>query len=639
MTADARDARYDAPAVADPSDTTGPGRAVDPAVRPGDAGAATSTRVHGVPATAVVVATYVALAVVAYWPAWSAGIGTHMQLGGDQYANVWYLRWTPFALLHGLNPFFTDYANYPYGVNLVTNTSSPALGVLGMPITLAAGATATFNVLSTVALAGSATAGYAFARRWTTWRPAAWVAGLIYGFSPYEIGQATGHLNLTFVVLPPLILLAVHEVAVGRSWRPRRAGVALGLLVTAQFFVSSELLASTVIMGAVCVVAAAVVGRRSLRDRLRPAVVGTAWAALVAGVLLAYPVWFAVRGPGSISGPIQLVPEAYRADLLGLVVPGAFVWIAPSALTRTSALFANSVVENGSYLGITLVVTVVVSALALWRRSIPVRVAVVGGAVAWILSLGGALVIRSAPGASLVGFPLPERLFAHLPLLSNTVPVRYSLFVDLFASLVLAIALDRLHARLRGRDRAGWLRSPVGSAVLPAIVAVLCLVPVIPSIPLDGFGDPGVPAYFSSASLDAIPSGSVALLFPFPSTPTPQGQLWQATGDLRFRMPGGYFLVPQPPGHTIAFTPALGYDTDTLTARTLIALAAGTPPPETPALHAALVAQLRSWRVHTLLASPVGVAQPIRSVQFLTWLAGGPATPERGLLAWYHLFG
>ena len=588
-------------------------------------------------ATALVVTSYLLLAVVVYWQAWSTGVTSHLQLGGDQFANVWFLRWTPFALIHGHNPLFTTYANYPFGVNLLTNTSAPLLGVLGMPVTLLAGSIATFNVMSTLALAGSATAGYAFARRWTTWRPSAWVAGLLYGFSPYEIGQATGHLNLTFVVLPPLILLGVHDVVVRQHRSPRRAGVLLGLLVAAQFFVSSEVLASTVVIGGVCVVAAAVVGHRSVTAHVRRAVEGSLWAAGVAGVLLAYPVWFAVRGPGSISGPIQLVPQAYRADLLGLVYPGAYVWLAPSSLTRTSSVFANSPVENGSYLGITLVCVVVASVVVLWRRSPVVRVAAVGGAVAWLLSLGAGLVVRSAPGASPTGFPLPERLFTKLPLLANTIPVRYSLYVALFAGLVLALALDRLHQWIPEVTGVGWLRTPVGSTVLPAVVAVVCLMPLVPSIPLSGFADPGVPPYFSSSALRRVPPDSVALLYPFPSSPTPQGQLWQAQADLRFKMPGGYFLVPQPPGRAIAFSPALGYDTDTLTARTLIALAGGAAPPETPALRSALRAELRRWHVQTLLASTTGVARPAQSVQFLTWLVGRPPTPRGGLLVWEHL--
>jgi len=589
----------------------------------------------------VVVASYLVLSVVVYWQPWSGGISSRLQPGGDQYAGVWYLRWTAFAILHGLNPFFTTWANHPAGVNLLTNTSVPLLGLIGTPITVLFGPIATFNVLSTLALAASASAAYAFARRWTTWRPAAWVCGLVYGFSPYEIAQANGHLNLTFVALPPLILLAVHEVAVRQQWSSRRAGATLGLLLTAQFFISSELLASTVLLSIVSLAAAALVGRRRVRDHLHRALAGIGWAAGVAGVLLCYPVWFALRGPGYISGPIQLVPEAYRADLLGILVPGPYVWLAPAWALHTSSVFANSRVENGSYLGIGLVVTVIVAVVLLWRREPVIRVAAVALGTAFVVSLGGALALDTRPGAALTGFPLPERVFAHLPLLSNTVPVRYTVYVSLFAGLVLAIAVDRLHGALTRRVPSGGRRARRGSvaaAVIPALLAAACLVPLIPVIPLQGFGDPQVPAYFTSAPLDRIAPGSVALLYPFPSTPTPDGQLWQAVAGMRFQMPGGYFLVPQGPKHKIAFDPATGYVIDSATTRALLSLAAGRVPPETPALRATMLAQLRAWGVTTLLAAPVAdVRRPARSAQFLTWLVG--VTPERGagVLAWYHL--
>lgn len=592
-------------------------------------------------ATAVAVASYLVLSVAVYWQPWSAGISSRLQPGGDQYAGVWYLRWTAFAVLHGHNPFFTTWANHPAGVNLLTNTSVPLLGLLGTPITVLFGPIATFNILCTVALAASATAGYAFARRWTTWRPAAWICGLVYGFSPYEIAQSNGHLNLTFVALPPLILLAVHEVAVNQQWSARRAGTTLGLLLTGQFFISSELLASTVLLSLVCLATAAMVGHRQLRGHLQRALAGTAWAAGVAGVLLCYPVWFALRGPGHISGPIQLVPEAYRADLLGILVPGPYIWLAPTWALHTSSVFANSAVENGSYLGISLVVTVVVAVILLWPREPVIRVAAVALGTAFVISLGGALALDTRPGAALTGLPLPERVFAHLPLLSNTVPVRYTVYVFLFAGLVLAIAVDRLHRALTGRVHGGGRRSRRGSAaatVIPVLLAAVCLVPLIPVIPLQGFGNPPVPAYFTSAALDRIAAGSVALLYPFPSTPTPDGQLWQAVAGMRFQMPGGYFLVPQGADHKIAFDPATGYVTDSVTTRALLSLAAGTPPPETPALRATMLGQLRAWGVTTLLAAPVAdVRRPARSAQFLTWLVGVPPEPGADVLAWYHL--
>lgn len=597
-----------------------------------------------------VATSYLFLAVIVYWQPWSRGPGTFIQPGGDQFSNVWFLRWTPFALGHLLNPLFTSWVNVPFGVNLVTNTSAPLLGLLGAPITLTAGPVAAYNTLSTIALAGSATAAYFLAQRFVAWRPAAWVCGVLYGFSPYVIGQAAGgHLNLTFVVLPPLILLMVHEVTVRQQWSARRAGTVLGLLVTAQFFVSSEILTSTVVIGVTGVAAAALFGHRHVGRLLHRAVIGGLWAAGVAGALLLYPVWFAVRGPGSISGPIQLVPEAYRADLFGLVVPGNYVWLGSAGLRHTSSVFANSPVENGSYLGITTVVAVIAIVLLLWKHSSIIRVTAVVGATAFVLSLGGSLVVRSRPGADTPGFPLPEQLFAHLPLLSNTIPVRYSLYVSLAAGLVLALGLDHMRGVLERRWRRSRPTSEVGSSdpvdgrrrttagLLTGVVALACLLPVIPSVPLQGFVDPATPSFFTSPARNTIPAGSVVLLYPYPSTPSPQGQLWQAQADLRFKMPGGYFLVPQPPSRSIAFTPATGYVTDTLMARTLLSLAAGDPPPRSSALRAGLGAELRAWNVTAVLAPISGLPQPQQAVAFLSWMAGRSPVEKHGVLIWNHL--
>ena len=265
-----------------------------------------------------------------------------------------------------------------------------------------------------------------------------------------------------------------------------------------------------------------------------------------------------------------------------------------------------------------------VSVVVLWRRSPAVRVAAVGGAAAYVLSLGGALVVRTAPGASLTGFPLPERIFTKLPLLSNTIPVRYSLYVALFAGLVLALALDRLHARARAARRTRVAAHPGRLGAGPRRAGRRLPGAGDPVRPARSGGRPGRPRVLQRTGRPAHPGGLGRPPLPYPSTPTPQGQLWQAQADFRFKMPGGYFLVPQPPGRAIAFSPALGYDTDTLTSRTLIALAAGTPPAETPALRAALGAQLRALA----RADAAGVdgrgGDPAQSVQFLTWLAGAP---------------
>jgi hypothetical protein len=632
--------------VADPTDVvppavTGDGDTADRGGRPGSG----RWRTLGPPVVSVAV--YLVLAVLLFWPVWSTHPTTVSEVGGDQFATMWFLQWAPHSVVHGLNPFFSQYANHPFGVNLLTNTSVLLLGWLAAPVTWLWGPVASFNVLITLALPASATAGYFFARRWVAWWPAAFVAGLLYGFSPYEIAQSAGHLNLTFIVFPPLMFLVLHELAVRQRGRAARWGVVLGLLATAQFFVSSEVLASSAVIGAVALLVTAWFGRHRVRARLRYFLTGGAWALGTAAVLLAYPLWFALRGPGSIRGAIQLVPQGYRADLLGPLVPDSLQRLAPHHLASVADHFANSVTENGSYLGITLLAVLAVGTVLCWRSSVVVRVAAITGAAAFLISLGGGLVVKGNPPGSATGLPLPERIFAHLPVLSNTIPVRYSLYMVLCAALLLALFIDRLHRTLAGRRldpdrdpvRAAHDRRWVAAAV-PLALAVVALFPLYPVAPMAGIAPVGTPAYFTSPAVSAIPSGSVALLYPFPSSLTPNAQAWQAVAKLRFAMPGGYFLVPSGPAQTIAFSPALSYTRSTLTARVLTGLAAGPAPARTPALRAALRAQWRRWGVDSLVAFPEGEPDPASVIAFLTWVVGAPpSTAPGGAYTWYRLLG
>ena len=145
------------------------------------------------------------------------------------------------------------------------------------------------------------------------------------------------------------------------------------------------------------------------------------------------------------------------------------------------------------------------------------------------------------------------------------------------------------------------------------------------------------PSYFTSPALTARPAGQVSILYPYPSTATPDGQLWQAMAGMGFRSPGGYFLVPDGPDRKIGYSAAVGYGADTLTARVLIALHDGRPPPRTATLRAALLAQWASWHASSLVAVFGGEAQPVAALQFLTWLVGRPPIPVDQVDLWERL--
>ena len=139
-------------------------------------------------------------------------------------------------------------------------------------------------------------------RRWTTWWPAAFVGGLLYGFSAYMAYYDGNYLFLIFVPLPPVIFLLLHEILVRQQWRPGRTGALLGVVCALQFFIWSEVLASTVVMGAVAVVLFLLVSRHQLAERWRYAVTAFAYSLGVGGLLLLFPVIYALAGPQSIRG-------------------------------------------------------------------------------------------------------------------------------------------------------------------------------------------------------------------------------------------------------------------------------------------------------------------------------------------------
>jgi hypothetical protein len=574
----------------------------------------------------VVVAVYTGIAVFAYWGVWTAhGAATAAPGASDPALNIWYLTYTPFALLHGHSPLFSAWANAPYGVNLVSNTGEQAPALLAAPVTLLFGPATAYLALLTFAFASSATAAYALLRRWTDWRGAAFVGGILYGFSPYMVGQGEAHLNLVLVPLPPLIILVFDQLLVRRRGRPEMLGLALALLVVVQFFISAEVLTTTAVVCLIGLVAAAVLAPGRVRALVGPLVRCGVVAVAASLAVLAYPAWFAVHGPGHIVGPIQPLAEQYRADLAATVVPSPLQAIAPAAAKRVSAAFVDGDrPENGAYLGIPLLLVLLGTAVLLWRRRFVVRWAAIEFLACVVLALGARLTVAGTPSIDPArGLVLPEAVFGHLAVLSNLLPIRFTLYVGLFAGVLLAVATDELWA-LTGRRGAGWTPRAASALVVP----VLALVPLIPPWPYAAATVP-TPSYFTTSAVDAVPPGATVLLYPYPGYGIDGAapMIWQADSFMRFKIAGGYFLLPQRDGR-------VGIGRATLVSGVLDDVDRGTPVARSAALAGALRAQLRSWHVRVILADPQGAAGR-RGVSFLTWLLGRPPTVAAGVAAWY----
>lgn len=578
---------------------------------------------------------YAVLGLVAYLPSWPGGGGRIVGCPcGDGSESAWFLAWTPHAVLHGLDPFATVAVNHPAGVNLAANATMPLLGLLALPVTLAAGPAAALSLLLWAAYPLSAGAMYLVLRRWTGWAPAAFAGGLLYGFSPYMVGQGRLHLNLLFVPLPPLVMLALYELLVRRSGSALRWGGLLGALVVAQYLVSTEILATTVLVAVAGVALLAATHPRSVVPAARHAAPGAALAAGVAAVGVAWPTWELLAGPRRYHLPLAFVDQvSLRGDLLGAVAPTRSAWLSPGWLAHLGGAAAGSagVVENGTYLGVPLLLLVGYLVVR-WRRDrwLPYLLAMAAGT--YLLSLGPHL----TAGGRRTGVPLPFWVVERIPLLELATPVRVSLFTAMFVAVLVALGLDHLHgARTAGRAGPAGTPRP-GRVELAAVglVAAAALVALVPRWPVTT-APSGVPAYFTSGRVDRVPAGSTVLAYPYPVPGRSQAMLWQAAAGMRFDLLGSYALHPVGGGLASQYPTVLR---PAAVQPALYALEGAGPPPTPPVPRGRLVADLRELlRDQHVAAVLVGRGSPGAGAAASLVASALRAPPVRsgGVDAWY----
>jgi hypothetical protein len=520
-------------------------------------------------------ALFVLLACLAYWPV--APLNASHIVGcpcSDEAQEVWYLNWTAFAVLHGHNPFFTAYLAAPAGANLGLDTAMPLLGFLGLPVTATAGAVATYNILLRLALAASGFSMYLLLRRYTSWWPAAFLGGVLYGFSAYMIGQGRGHLFLTFVPIPPLMVALLDDWLVRRRRPGAPSGALLGAAAGLQYLISPEVLAMTVISLGVGLLALCLRYRAMVRERLSTFLSGAVAAAGVFALLAGYPIWMLLAGPRHVTGPAHSVHllSVYRNTVFGVILPTSNQVINPPVSARfTNPYLLHDPAENGVYLGFPLVV--LLAGLVVRCRRIGIAMAAaIAGAVSLVLSFGSRLELARHASP----LRLPFAVLTHLPLLKSIEPARFSLFVQLAAAVILGVGLDRLRTEcLRvpaaGTPPDGPSAPPLSQGPRPSrarptsrhaprlvlALAAVALVPLVPRLPYHSVSTQ-IPAFFGSPAASVIPAGAVTVTFPWNVRPDDDGMLWQVASGMRFKLVSGDVFVPGPHGTSSAFIPPPG---------------------------------------------------------------------------------
>jgi len=543
--------------------------------------------------------TYLVLGLGLWWQVWSTHPTVVTTCGcGDAARFLWFFRWPAFALTHGHDVLHSTWLFHPGGINLLDDTSVIALGVGLAPVTWLWGPVASMNVALTLAPALSAMAMFVALRRWVRWTPAAFIGGLVYGFSPFVVTElALNQINIAFLAVPPLVVLVLADLMITQRRTPRHNGLLLAGLVVVQFFISTEVLLITFLaslVGTLLVVTwAAWRSPDELSVRLRPALAGGATAIAAAGIVLAYPLWFLLAGPAHLVGPIW----SYGGTARFGTTPADFV---RSGGLGTLQPFMQ---RFGGYQGPQLTNLGYVG----WG----VLVVAVGGAVVWrgdrrLLLFGSIGLVMAAlslgPGH---GVWVPWKVLQHVRWIGDIVEVRFVFVVTLCLAVMVALVVDHLRSALdagNGAEASGPQRIFEGAPAwgLVAVALVPTVVALWPNLPLTT-RTVVLPSWYARRGA-TLPPGRVVLAYPVPSSGLQSSEAWQAVNAMAWSQASGGGPQGQP---FRAGAARRGFDVLSAASVPL-----GPAPDPTPANAAAVRDALHLWQVTTLVV-PDQAALPI----------------------------
>jgi len=466
---------------------------------------------------------------------------------GDNAGAIWVMEWPANAISHGLNPFFSTAMGYPSGINLLANASVLVLGLLLAPVTWLFGPVATLNVALTLSPALSALGMFALLRRWVTWTPAAFIGGLFYGFSAFILVETTAAaINLSLAVVPPLFVACLDELLIRQRHRPLRDGVLLGLLVTLQFFIGTEVLLIMASMGAVGVALVVLYAAHRcpdvLRSHARHALTGLSAGVATAVVLLAYPTWFALAGPAHLAGIVWpgKFYSALRTQstvLRDVVLPlPATTGIYPNAALHLGFSYQGPLLSS-QYIGIGALV-VLIGGFIVWRRDRRL----------WLFGAMALIALALSLGSNKDLF-LPWEIVTKLPVFKNIIPYRFILITFLAIAVMLGLIVEHTYLAVNRRRQSAreqstapqprgiWQRLPRwAGAAAGVIVAAIALVPpgvyLAQTIPFTT--RPVVlPKWFRTVA-PHLTGHQVLLTFTQPSIWENNPMAWQAVNRMRY---------------------------------------------------------------------------------------------------------
>lgn len=455
---------------------------------------------------------------------------------GDNYQHAWFLWHFARAVAHAQNPFYSDLIFYPNRVNLAWSTTDPLASVLALPVSLAAGqitgqATGlalAYNLSLILQLALAAFFARLLCLRICGNQLAALIGGCVFGFSPFLLAHALGHLSLVTAFPIPLFVLALDGVLrrPDPSWK---LGVGLGFALLLTVFAHYNYTVLCVLFGFfMLAIEIAFEGIGPLKR---------AWEALAVAAVI-FVVGFLpllrmlLRDPSGMPVPRGTGHfDQYSADALGFLVPSwNHVLLGHFARGLDPKLFSAGF-EGTVYIG---PVVLALAVLGAWKgrkehKKWIVRASVLGF-LFYLLSLGPQIRLLG----NSTGLAGPAELFYRIRFAEFiSAPARFHVLVTLCLAVLCSLGITFLIENSAKRwQRYAWV----------SLVAVILLLDYLTvPFPTSSIVDPAAPpnaAVVHGCTLPAEVRGGTVLTFPLVIAPYCMKSMWMQASDR-----GQYALV------------------------------------------------------------------------------------------------
>lgn len=400
---------------------------------------------------------YLVITLILFWPLTINITNTVVNGGGDVFQTMWNLWWVNYSLfvLH-TSPYFTNLLYYPLGASLVTQTLTPIAGILSAPFQLVSMPFA-YNSMFFLDFMLSGLFMYLLADHITNNKYAAFIAGLIFAFSPMHIAQSYGHLDWTGIEFLPLYLLFFLKMMKQKDLK-YAFGAGISFLFIA-FLGDIE-------QGIIIVVMTFFILLFYLATKCRSSILNIGFAKslsvmVIVILLIGSPfflsILYGIANQGALAAASQQSSiqynEIWSQSVLSYVLPSQFnnqfYGLATSAY---GSIFYPDPTERTAYLGIIATVLALIAIFYDWKKEKFAKSLqwIFLGVVFFLLSLGP--FVQFTTFSATTGIPSIYYLYSKIPLF-NLVrePGRFDLVVTLALSILAAMGAKELfnHERIR----------------------------------------------------------------------------------------------------------------------------------------------------------------------------------------------